>query len=298
MKEAIILILFIIGLLFCCTQKHSDVIEHFDTASDCPNYLIQKGNEIHLLNKNKALIPGVNPVRFNNLEEYIEFLNWQRKMGIHCPVLYFQQTYDAQNNVKYRMLPDIIDKNAGFPSHVQAIERPLYDATHDDMPFNQKSFPGFDSQDQYIGVYTPLDKLYHSSDRVSASPMDQNWGGPDYSRDLVKGGAYKENTRPGLPLDYSRRDHEGRHHRHHRSNDLLNAGSGENKYYNDKYRENKEQYEKHQDREKHHEERHKKHHDEHHAKHEHHNHKKHEGDHHKKHHDNHKKHRRELNSSS
>ena len=205
MKIFAVFVLFLMGLLFCCSYTHSDLVEGFHGASECPNLLVQKGSEIHLLKKNKAIIPGVNPIRFNNLEEYVEFLKWQRKMGIHCPVLYFQQTYDAQNNLKYRMLPDLVDKNAGLPSHIQAQEQPLYDASHDDMPFNKASYPGFDEQDQYIGVYTPLDKLYHSSSSPSPSAMDPNWGGIEYTRDLVKAGDYKARTRPGEPLDFAKR---------------------------------------------------------------------------------------------
>ena len=34
---------------------------------------------------------------------------WQSERN-HCPVLYFQETYDAQNNKGYRMLPDLVEK--------------------------------------------------------------------------------------------------------------------------------------------------------------------------------------------
>lgn len=271
MKETGIVILLIIGLLFCATQKHSDIIEPFKGSSDCPNLLVQEGNKILLLNKNKAHIPGVNPIVFNNLEEYVEFVNWQRKMGIHCPVLYFQQTYDAQNKRRYRMLPDITEKNAGFPSHIMARERPLYDAAHDDPPFNVGSYSGFDAQDQNIGAYTPLDKLYHSSDKVSANPMDVNWGGRGYARDLVKAGVYQEDSRPGLPTDYSKSDHEAKydlHKKYQRKHD----GQGDEKYYHDKYHENKRDYEKNRKRYDerhrwHHEDHHRRHHEDHHRRH-------------------------------
>ena len=235
------------GLLFCATQKHSDVVESFTGGSDCPNILVQEGNKLLLIHKNKARIPGVNPIEFNNLEEYVEFVNWQRKMGIHCPVLYFQQTYDAQNNRRYRMLPDITEKNAGFSSHIMARERPLYDAARDDPPFNVGSFSGFDAQDQNIGVYTPLDKLYHSSDKVSANPMDVNWGGRGYARDLVKAGVYQEDSRPGLPTDFSKRNHEVNYnvHKKYRRN---KDGQGDETYYRHKYHKNRRDYKKYRER--------------------------------------------------
>jgi len=263
MKETGILVLLIIGLLFCATQKHSDVVESFKGSSDCPNLLVQEGNKLLLLNKNKARIPGVNPIEFNNLEEYVEFVNWQRKMGIHCPVLYFQQTYDAQNKRRYRMLPDITEKNAGFPSHIMARERPLYDAAHDDPPFNVGSYSGFDAQDQNIGAYTPLDKLYHSSDKVSANPMDVNWGGRGYARDLVKAGVYQEDARPGLPLDYNKGVHEMKYDSH-KKYERKNDGHEDEKYYHNKYHENKHDYEKNRKR---YDEQYRRHHKDHHHRH-------------------------------
>ena len=41
----------------------------------CPNLLIQKNNEIFLYNTKKANVPGVNPLKFNNLDEYTEFVD-------------------------------------------------------------------------------------------------------------------------------------------------------------------------------------------------------------------------------
>ena len=114
MKLIIIAIIFILGLLFCCNYKHSDFKEGFQSSSECPNLLVQKGKELHLIYSNKARIPGVNPIKFKNLEDYVEFLNWQRAKGIRCPVLYFQETYDAQNNKGYRMLPNIVKNKEGF----------------------------------------------------------------------------------------------------------------------------------------------------------------------------------------
>jgi hypothetical protein len=190
-------IVFLIGIAFLCTYKSSDLREGFSIENDCPNLLVQKGKELHLIYSGKAKIPGVNPVKFNNLEDYTEFLRWQRAKGIRCPVLYFQQTYDAQNNVGYRMLPDPVEKQAGLSSFPprKAVEKPLYDANHDDMPYNKSDYPGFDAQDQYIGSYTPLDKNFKSSERVSANAMDTNWGGASYSDELADAGVFAEDTR-------------------------------------------------------------------------------------------------------
>ena len=195
-KTCIIVIIFLLGLLFCMRYSHSDLVEGFASKGQCPNLLVQKGNEIHLIYTNKARIPGVNPVKFKNLEEYVEFLDWQRAKGIHCPVLYFQETYDAQNNKGYRMLPDLVEKQGGLPTAPRtASEQPLFDANRDDMPFNQNSYPAFDAQDQYVGAYTPLDKIFKSNEPVSASPMDVNWGGKKFSEKQVLEGKYNQDMR-------------------------------------------------------------------------------------------------------
>lgn len=183
------------GAIFC-TYKTSELREGFDSKVECPNLLIQKGKELHMVYTNKAKIPGVNPVKFDNLEDYIEFVNWQRAKGIRCPILYFQQMYDAQNNVGYKMMPDIIEKQGGLPNTINSPkEQPLNDANQDDKPYNNNSYAGFDGEDQYVGVYTPLDKKFTSTEKVSGNAMDVQWGGSEYTDKLVDKGVYKEDSR-------------------------------------------------------------------------------------------------------
>ena len=57
----------------------------------------------HLLNTKLARVPGVNPLTFQNLEEYTEFVKWQRSNGINCPVLFLQHTYNVQGNSEYKV---------------------------------------------------------------------------------------------------------------------------------------------------------------------------------------------------
>ena len=89
--------------------------------------LIKKDDAYYLYNSAKAEVPGVNPIRFNNLEEYNEFMQWLRGAGIRCPVLYLQQTYDTQGERTYRVLPDANEQHAGLPP-TQPQETLLYDA--------------------------------------------------------------------------------------------------------------------------------------------------------------------------
>ena len=95
-SEIGILFLFTAGLLFCLNYRHSDVIEGMSLRSSCPNMLIRKGKELHLVYSNKPEVPGVNPVKFDNLEEYAEFVNFQKANNKQtCPILYLQETETA-----------------------------------------------------------------------------------------------------------------------------------------------------------------------------------------------------------
>ena len=44
---------------------------------------ITKDNKIYLYNSNLARVPGINPVVFNTLDEYGEFLDWQKSQNIN-----------------------------------------------------------------------------------------------------------------------------------------------------------------------------------------------------------------------
>jgi len=87
----------------------------YEKTSRCPNILIQVGSKYFLLNSNIERVPGVNPLEFATLEDYHEFLKWQKTVGIKCPVLFVQKTYDAQGNRVYKMRPSVNDPKGGLP---------------------------------------------------------------------------------------------------------------------------------------------------------------------------------------
>jgi hypothetical protein len=67
----------------------------------------------------------------------------------------------------------------------------LTDATRNNPPFNTNSYPAYDQQNQYIGLETPLDKMFHeNTNKISPNPMDTNWGGIQYTQSLVDQGYY------------------------------------------------------------------------------------------------------------
>jgi hypothetical protein len=119
-KLCIILTLFLIGLYFAFT--YSNVKEGFELSGRskrCPNVLIQKGSVFYLYNSKLTKIPGVNPLQFHSLDEYIEFTDWQRSQGIRCPILYLQESYDAQGNPVLKARPSPTDLNGGLqPLHL------------------------------------------------------------------------------------------------------------------------------------------------------------------------------------
>ena len=193
------IIIFSLGLLFVITNKQKPLFESFSLNNNCPNILIQKGKHIHLYNSRLAKIPGRNPIKFNNLEEYVEYTKWQRSQNIHCPILFLQHSYDAQGNVVYKKRPSPTELQGGLPPNssfgsIQSPKSKLMDAGRDDPPYNKNQYPGFDPQNQYIGLNTPLDKMFHdNNDTMSANPMDSDWGGHDYTQSLINKGVYKGN---------------------------------------------------------------------------------------------------------
>jgi hypothetical protein len=154
------LFVFLLGLYFCLTQSSYTIQEGFKPR--CPNILIDRGNEIWLKNTNLADIPGVNPVVFHNLDEYTQFVEWQKSQGIQCPLLYLKKGYTTQNDEVYYVKPP---------------PKQLVDATRDDPPYNTNSYPGMDPMGQHIGDTTMLDEYHDIGEKSPTSPnaMDSNW---------------------------------------------------------------------------------------------------------------------------
>ena len=220
----LLILVFLIGLYFYSKNADPKYAEGFANGNSattrCPNMLIQKGSRFYLYNSNLVQVPGVNPIEFENLEDYTEFLDWQKSQGIRCPVLYLQETYDAQGKRVYKSRPSVSEPQAGLPPSTaapmgiasqvpplmesslepvgdQAYPNPtlLVDATMNDMPYNKNSYPAHDQTSYYIGTTTPLDQMNikQNAAKVSPNPMDDNWGGTAYTQNLIDTGYYKDN---------------------------------------------------------------------------------------------------------
>ena len=190
LKILFMLTLFLGGLYFYIRYaKNHYMLEGLTTINGelrCPNILIQKGPKFYLYNSNIASVPGVNPIEFNNLEEYTEFLEWQRGAGIRCPVLYVQNTYDIQGERVYKVRPSVTELEGGLPP-TTPVPLPL--------KFAESIDPTFDQSNYYVGSISPLDQIKNSNYNMlySDNPMDPNWGGQKYTQALVDSGYYKGN---------------------------------------------------------------------------------------------------------
>ena len=203
LKIVFIVFVFLGGLYFYIRYTNNPkMLEGLTTMNGemrCPNLLIQKGTKYYLYNSNIAQVPGVNPIEFNDLEEYTEFLEWQRGAGIRCPVLYVQNTYDAQGNRVYKVRPSVTELEGGLPPTTPVPLplkfTPLVDASRSDAPYNQGGYPAFDQSSYYVGSITPLDQIKNSDYNMlySDNAMDPNWGGAEYTQALTDAGYYKDN---------------------------------------------------------------------------------------------------------
>jgi len=211
-----LLLTFISGIYFCLTHDIS-IKEGFDPATDlsgpttidCPNMLIKSGNSLLLFNSRLPNIPGTNPLPFYNLDEYINYLENQRKKGIHCPVLYVQEENNTQGQTVFRVRPDVFQPEGGLPTQntmnqssntftpiQQTNPSQIIDASREHGPWNSNQYNGFDPTGLHIGQYTSLDAIHDSTFKgqsLSDNPMDTNWGGIPYTKQAVDSGKYKEN---------------------------------------------------------------------------------------------------------
>jgi hypothetical protein len=204
-------LVFIFGLYIVYTYSAKQITEGFSgeilekvvvpepvapepVAHVCPDLLVQKANKVYLYSTNEPEIQGVNPIMFDNLHQYTEYIEYKRSKGIRCPVLHLKQVYDTQGKSNYRFFapPESPLTDRCLHNQFQNIERGLVNSG-----FNPGNRPSYDSTLQNLGVYTPLDAMEKSCDAISDSAMDTHWGGVQHSRNIVDSGKYDRYTRKG-----------------------------------------------------------------------------------------------------
>jgi len=194
----------LLGLYYYVNSyKYYETMENAGSNKRCPNMLIEKDGAYYLYNSNLAVVPGVNPIQFKNLEDYSEFIEWQNSQNINCPVLYLQYSTDTQNNELIQVKPSIFENQGGLPSierdpltkdsEKYIEENKILDATLDNSKeFNKNSYQGIDLQNQDIGLDNPIDKMFYSTESKSVNPMDPNWGGKQYTEKAVENCEFKD----------------------------------------------------------------------------------------------------------
>ena len=185
----------LLGLYYYINSyKYYESMENqsYTSKHRCPNMLIEKDGAYFLYNSNLAVVPGVNPIQFDSLEDYSEFIDWQNSQNISCPVLYLQYSTDTQNNELIQVKSSIFENQGGLPSinrdpltkdsdkYIE--ENKILDATKDNNLIHN----------QDIGLDNPIDKMFNSSENKSVNPMDPNWGGKQYTEKAVENCEFKD----------------------------------------------------------------------------------------------------------
>jgi hypothetical protein len=186
------------------TAAAQSVADNAIQTNRCPNILVQHGSEIFLYNSKVEKVPGVNPIRFKSLEDYVEFTEWLKGRGIRCPVLFLQYSYNAQGEAVYKFRPSPADLQGGLSANMPYSPAPaslvqMMDASRDNPPFNNQMYDGFDPLNFNMGDYTAHDAAFRAKELTmtySDNPMDSNWGGKQYTESVVASGAYIDRTRP------------------------------------------------------------------------------------------------------
>ena len=154
----------------------------------CGNVLLKRGEHIYLYNTNDT--SDAIPLHFNNLDEYVNYVESQRSQNIDCPILALEETNDMQGNNIFKKMSsphELTQRPIGFV-------QPVIDSSRTSKTFNVDLYPGFDPHGQDIGVYNELDKIHGSTAKSANSDnaMDPNWGGVEHTENAIESGKYDD----------------------------------------------------------------------------------------------------------
>ncbi len=123
MKITLVLVFFLYvwGIYFLMSQP----VESF-VSGKCPTTLIKDGEYMYLYDPSMAKVPGVNPIRLKSLDEYKEFVEWQRKSQLQCPILHLERVYTADGTAMYEIRQNFLEsEECGLqPAMVQSVYIP------------------------------------------------------------------------------------------------------------------------------------------------------------------------------
>ena len=139
----IIILMFIWGIFFLINQETEGFV-----SGNCPTTLIKDGNHILLYDPTKAKVPGVNPVQMKDLEEYKEYIEWQRASNLRCPILHLERVYTTQGTEMYEIRQNFLEQPEGGVMHESACKG---DANLSHPPYNQNQYVAYDKENQTQG---------------------------------------------------------------------------------------------------------------------------------------------------
>ena len=97
-------VLFTMGFMFVLTRSREEGFAN-RRRDRCPNVLVKDGCRYYLYNTREDKVPGVNPIEFEHLEDYVEFVDWLRSRNVECPVLHLEKTFSTQGETVYHTRP-------------------------------------------------------------------------------------------------------------------------------------------------------------------------------------------------
>jgi hypothetical protein len=199
LKIIIITIIFLFGLHYYTYFYKNRKIEGYENKKK-KNMLIEHDGKIYYLNNNIKIEKDKNPLVFENLEEYKEFIELENSTGKKTPVLYLEYTTNTQNDELIQVKSSIFENNGGaqfeYKDDKYYNKHRMLDASQEisnnKIVFNDNMYSGFDKENQNIGRDTPLDRMFHSNSKVSANPYDTNWGGKKHTQKRIDKGEFKD----------------------------------------------------------------------------------------------------------
>jgi hypothetical protein len=160
-----VLLMIVFGIYFVTKPRNESFI-----SSECPSTMIKDGDKIFLYNPKYPKVPGVNPIQLNSLEDYEEYVEWQRANKLNCPILHLEKVFNAQGDEQYQV-KDCFDNNGigGLNHEIPNVRHTptsnsritdlgqIIDASLDNPPYNSNQHPGYDPLDQDIGRKNVID---------------------------------------------------------------------------------------------------------------------------------------------
>jgi hypothetical protein len=218
----LLIIVFLIGLYFYAKTSNPKYAEGLTNNSNssgqrCPDLLVQKGSRFYLYNTKLAEVPGVNPIEFENLEDYTEFLAWQKSQNISCPVLVLQSSFDTQGHEIYKLRPSVTDTQGGLnPLASPKVDAPNASTNLIQNHGQQQGQTQGQTQGQQQNTTATLQssgvtedspsdknntnkkkkKTKKADDALSPDAMEENWGGTVFTQKAIDNGDFSGNYVP------------------------------------------------------------------------------------------------------